>query len=96
MRAMIILIIILAMTGGAYAKCQPCPGPSDWSDCTDGKQTRFVYTCSEDTDFKCMSTTEERGCGDDTHATALWIMFIGIIVGLAASTLLLLKSRKKL
>ncbi|MFQ6010236.1 MAG: hypothetical protein ACE5J7_03905 [Candidatus Aenigmatarchaeota archaeon] len=96
MKRIIVFIIILGMVGSAYAQCQPCPQPSDWSDCKDNEQTRFVYTCNESTGFNCIGNVETRGCGDTTHVTALWIMFLGIIIGLIASVLLLLKARKKL
>ena len=44
-------------------QCPPCPFPTAWSDCTDGKQTRTNYKCSEQTGYKCVPYAEEQKCG---------------------------------
>jgi len=43
-------------------ECEPCPQPSAWSECVEGKQTRTNYKCGPETDYKCVEWIEEREC----------------------------------
>ena len=43
-------------------ECPPCPQPSAWSECIEGKQTRTNYRCSAETNYECVPYTEERAC----------------------------------
>ena len=42
--------------------CSTCPAATDWSTCTDGKQTRINYRCSAVTNYECQAYQENIGC----------------------------------
>jgi len=43
-------------------ECPPCPSPSEWSECIEGKQNRTNYQCSEETNYICQAYSEEQSC----------------------------------
>lgn len=43
-------------------KCPSCPECSDWSSCTENKQTRSCYNCSKATNYTCQAYTETKHC----------------------------------
>jgi hypothetical protein len=43
-------------------ECPPCPSPTEWSECIEGKQNRTVYECSEETYYECKARIEEKEC----------------------------------
>ncbi len=45
--------------------CPICPQPSEFSVCTDGKQSRDTYTCDENTNYECSLVEEEQSCTVD-------------------------------
>jgi len=45
--------------------CPPCPDPSEWSACMEGKQSRTNYRCSEETGYECVPYEETRECDAD-------------------------------
>jgi len=42
--------------------CPTCSPPTAWSECVEGKRTRTVYKCSEETNYECEAVTEEESC----------------------------------
>lgn len=47
--------------------CPTCPGPSAWSLCQDGQQTRTNYNCNSTTSYQCQQYTEPQGCTIDVN-----------------------------
>ncbi|MEM5804274.1 MAG: hypothetical protein QXU82_00255 [Candidatus Aenigmatarchaeota archaeon] len=93
MKRITVFLIVLAMSGGAYAACD-CPKPSDWSSCSAGQQERFVYYCNESTGGNCFGEKEVRECAPFL-SLALWLTFFAVVIGLFAAVFLLAKPKKK-
>lgn len=93
MRALITVLVVLALFQGAYAACD-CPEPSEWGKCSNGGQERFVYNCNESTGGNCFGEKEVRLCAAEIPI-AMWIMFITVIIALVAVVFLLAKPKKK-
>ena len=94
MRAIITVLVVLALLQGAYAACD-CPEPSDWGKCSGGEQERFIYNCNDTTGGNCFGEKETRLCAAEIPI-AMWVMFITLIVALFAVVFLLFKHNKKL
>ena len=59
----IIVLSILVLSGCTKPKCPDCQNPGTWSSCSeDGVKTRTNYRCGEETEYKCVSYTEEKNC----------------------------------
>ncbi len=50
-------------------ECPPCPPPTEWSECIEGKQYRTVYKCGPETNYECVPVREERACEVVTKPT---------------------------
>lgn len=75
-------ILALAESPQSCPACQPA---ADWSACTDGEQTRVVYSCSASTNFACAAETERRPCAVTSPTDwTLWLLLIIVIVGTVA------------
>lgn len=61
--------------------CPTCSSPSAWSECVDGKKSRTVYVCSEDTDYECQSITEIASCVVPiSHSTVIGAIILILIL----------------
>jgi PGF-pre-PGF domain-containing protein len=69
------------------AGCSACPAAGEWSECTDGMQSRSAYACSAATNYSCLATQETEPCGIGLHPpaaignTTAWILIGLIVVG---------------
>ena len=74
-------------------KCPPCPGPTPWSECVNGKRTRINYVCSAETNYECKMIVEEEPCEvkeeekPQPNTIFLFLLALAIITGIVAGIL---------
>ena len=64
--------------------CPTCMNPSEWSRCVKGQQSRTVYECSAETDYRCAASMETRECAAAAIEIPMWLIvsFAAVIAGI--------------
>lgn len=73
--------------------CPPCPKPTEWSECIQGKKTRTVWRCGPETNYACIPHTEEQSCAIPSIP---WVIVVGAVVGIGVLIFVVLKFLLKL
>jgi len=61
--------------------CPTCQPPTAWSECVEGKKTRTVYVCSEETGYECQAITETASCVIPvSHAVAIGVIILVLVL----------------
>lgn len=42
--------------------CPTCPSATEWSNCENNQQIKYVYSCSSSTNYQCIQSTETQSC----------------------------------
>lgn len=68
-------------------ECPTCPEPTDWSECTNGTQTRTNYRCSAGTNYTCESYQEEQSCETEKGPTGIpWLTVAAVVLLIVLGT----------
>jgi len=60
--------------GGSSRSCPVCPTSTLWSNCAEGKQIRYSYSCSSESNYQCVKSTDQQSCSlNQTSCNASWI-----------------------